>query len=71
MKKMTEVLTARTLLIRVVICLALCLVVMGVCTSVGTQKVSLSKVFDGPGGTPGSNIDYEIFNICVLFFPGI
>ncbi len=60
---MTEVLTPKNLVIKVILCLTVLIVVMGLCTSVGTQKISLSKVFSGPGDIPGSNIDYEIFVI--------
>jgi len=34
---------------------------MGLCAMVGTEQVSLSKVFTGPGELPGQNVDYEIF----------
>ena len=60
---MTEVLTAKNLAIKIILCLMVLVVVMGLCTSVGTQKISLAKVFSGPGDMPGSNIDYEIFVI--------
>lgn len=58
---MTETLTSKKLLIKIVICLAILVVVMGLCALVGTQKISLIKVFEGPGNLPGQNIDYEIF----------
>jgi len=57
---MTQVLTAKSLGIRITLCLAALIVVMGLCTLVGSQKVSLEKVFAGPGRSPGENIDYEI-----------
>ncbi len=57
---MAHVLTARSLAIRVVICLVGLIAVMGLCTLVGTQKISLQRVFAGPGTSPGENIDYEI-----------
>jgi len=60
---MSEFLTAKNLAIKIILCLVVLVVVMGVCTSVGTQKISLEKVFNGPGEMPGSNIDYEIFVI--------
>lgn len=60
---MGEILTAKNLVIKIVLCLIALVVVMGLCTSVGTQKISLAKVFGGPGDMPGSNIDYEIFVI--------
>ncbi|UCF42325.1 MAG: iron ABC transporter permease [Planctomycetota bacterium] len=60
---MTEFLTAKRLAITVSICLAVLAVVIGLCTSVGTQKICLAKVISGPGEAPGANIDYEIFVI--------
>src|SRR3989304_7264678 len=60
---MSEFLTAKNLVIKIILCLVVLVVVMGVCTSVGTQKISLEKAFNGPGDMPGSNIDYEIFVI--------
>ncbi|HUS72752.1 MAG TPA: iron ABC transporter permease [Sedimentisphaerales bacterium] len=60
-KSKAEMLTSEKLAIRVVICLAVLCVVMCLCAMVGPQKVSLRKVFAGPGEEPGGNIDYEIF----------
>lgn len=60
---MAEILTAKNLAIKITLCLVALVVVMGLCTLVGTQKISLSKAFSGPGDIPGSNIDYEIFII--------
>jgi len=61
---MAEFLTAKELAIKVSICLVLLAVVMSLCAlfprSVGTQKISWTKVFAGPGQKPGENIDYEI-----------
>ena len=57
---MAQVLTARSLAIRVLLCLIALVMVMGLCTLVGTQEVSLKKVLAGPGKLPGENIDYEI-----------
>jgi len=57
---MTEILTSKKLAIKVSICLVMLAVVMGLCVTVGTQKVSLAKVFAGPGQSPGQNIDYDI-----------
>ncbi len=57
---MGEFLTAKELAIKISICLAALVVVMGLCTLVGSQKVSLEKVLAGPGRSPGENIDYEI-----------
>lgn len=59
-KPMAQVLTARRLAIRVLLCLAVLAVVMCVCALAGSQKISLKKVFAGPGRSPGENIDYEI-----------
>jgi len=56
-----EMLTSRKLALRVVISLAVLVLVMGLCAVVGSQKISLRKVFAGPGQVPGENIDYEIF----------
>ncbi len=58
---MAEMLTSRKLAVRVVICLAVLGVVMCLCAVVGTQEISLKKVFAGPGEVAGENIDYEIF----------
>jgi len=58
---MAEMLTSRKLAVRVVICLAMLGVVMCLCAFVGTQEISLKRVFAGPGVKPGENIDYEIF----------
>ena len=58
---MPEMLTSRKLAIRVVISLTVLCLVMGLCAIVGAQKISLRKVFAGPGEVPGGNIDYEIF----------
>jgi len=58
---MAETLTSKTLVVKIFICLAVLAVVMCLCALVGTQKVSLAKVFAGPGELPGQNIDYEIF----------
>ena len=60
---MIETLTAKNLAIKVIICLAVLLIVMVFCTLIGTQKISINKVFAGPGQEPGDNIDYEIFNV--------
>lgn len=60
-KSMAETLTSGKLAIRVVICLVVLVAVMFLCAIVGTQEISLKKVFAGPGQKPGENIDYEIF----------
>lgn len=61
---MGQVLTAKSLVIKVLLCLAALAVIMGLCTLIGTQKVSLKRVLAGPGSSPGENIDYEIL-ICI------
>jgi iron complex transport system permease protein len=58
---MTELLTPKHLIIKLVLCLTILVVVMFVCSLVGTQKVSLGAVFEGPGELPGQNTDYDIF----------
>ena len=58
---MTEALTLKKLVTKIVICLVTLAAVMLLCTLIGTQKISLEKVFAGPGQQPGQNIDYEIF----------
>jgi len=54
---MAELLTSKKLAIKVVLCLAVLAVVMGFCALKGTEKISLTKVFAGPG----ENTDYDIF----------
>ena len=51
------------MIIKIAISLAILLVVMSFCASIGTQKISLQNVLYGPGKHPGDNIDYEIFMI--------
>jgi iron complex transport system permease protein len=58
---MTELLTPRRLIIKIALCLAALVVVMFLCSLVGTQKISLSKAFNEPHDTPGQNTDYDIF----------
>lgn len=58
---MADLLTPKNLIIKIILCLAALAVVMFVCSLVGTQKVSLKAVFDGPGEEPGQNVDYDIF----------
>jgi iron complex transport system permease protein len=54
-------LTTKKLAATVSICLAVLVLIMCLCASVGTQKISLQKVLAGPGEVAGENIDYEIF----------
>jgi iron complex transport system permease protein len=58
---MAESLSLKNLVIKISLCLAVLAAVMCICTMIGTQKISLEKVFEGPGKMPGQNIDYEIF----------
>ncbi|MHC4158948.1 MAG: FecCD family ABC transporter permease [Planctomycetota bacterium] len=58
---MAKMLTPKSLAIKVCVCLAVLAVVMCLCALVGTQKISIEKVFAGPGVKPGENTDYEIF----------
>ena len=58
---MAEILTPKNLIIKIIIGLIILMIVMGLCSLVGTQKISLEKVFAGPGQLPGENTDYEIF----------
>jgi len=57
---MSEILTPRNLTIKICLGLMVLAVVMFVCSLVGTQKISLERVFAGPGDEPGQNTDYEI-----------
>ncbi|MFA5238149.1 MAG: iron ABC transporter permease [Phycisphaerae bacterium] len=58
---MTELLTPRRLIIRLLLCAALLAAVMFVCSLIGTQEISLGSVLDGPGISAGANIDYDIY----------
>lgn len=58
---MAETLTPRNLTIKVCIGLVVLIAVMCLCALIGTQKISLERVFAGPGNVPGQNTDYEIF----------
>ncbi len=60
-KKMAEILTPKNLTIKIILCLAVLITVMVLCAMVGTQDISLEKVFSGRSVTAGDNIDYEIF----------
>jgi iron complex transport system permease protein len=57
----SEVLTKRSLLIRVAIGAAVLVCVMIVCSLIGTEEVSLKSVFFGVDEAAGHNPDYEIF----------
>lgn len=56
-----KVLTGKKLLTQILICSGVLILVIFLCVSIGTQKISISKVFEGPGAGAGDNIDYEIF----------
>ncbi len=58
---MTDLLTPKNLIFKIILCLAALAVVMFVCSLIGTQKLSLSAVLGGPGVEPGQNVDYDIF----------
>ena len=58
---MDGILTPKRLAIKVVLAAAVLIAVCCVCAMVGAEKVSLRKVFAGPGQEPGENIDYEVF----------
>jgi iron complex transport system permease protein len=58
---MADMLTPKRLVIKIILCMVALVVVMFVCSLVGTQKVSLKAVFAGPGNEPGQNTDYQIF----------
>ncbi len=58
---MTELLTPKRLIGKILLCLAALAAVMFICSLVGTQKISLSAVFQGSGNTPGQNTDYDIY----------
>ena len=55
--QMNKLLTPTQLIIKVAICIAALVIVMFVCSLAGTQQISLSKVFEGPG----QNVDYDIY----------
>ena len=54
-------LTPKNLAVKIVAGLVVLTVIMTVCALTGSQRISLEKVFAGPGQTAGENIDYEIF----------
>jgi iron complex transport system permease protein len=58
---MTELLTPTRLIIRLILCMPLLVVVMFVCSLIGTQKISLGSVLDGPGIAAEANVDYDIY----------
>ena len=56
-----KIITARALFIKIVIALAILVIVMAACSMIGDKRLSLSKIFAGPGVFPGENTEYEIF----------
>ena len=58
---MKELLTAKKLAGRILLTLLVLVVVMLVCSLVGTEKISLKKVFTASGGQEAVSADYEIF----------
>jgi len=58
---MKEMLTPKKLLTQITSALVVLVLVMIVCSMIGTQRVSLKAAFGGAGGDDGVNTDYEIF----------
>jgi iron complex transport system permease protein len=58
---MVQTLTSRKLASVLLFCLLLLVLVMVLCSLIGTQDISLTNVLKGPSDEPGQNIDYEIF----------
>ena len=58
---MTELLTGKKLIVRIVSAFVVLAVVMLVCSLIGTESISLKKVFSGTGEQAAANPDYEIF----------
>jgi len=58
---MTELLTAKKLVVRTALGLLVLLAVMFVCSLIGTESISLKAVLDGVGPQPAVNPDYEIY----------
>jgi iron complex transport system permease protein len=56
-----KIITARALLIKIVVAVVILAAVMAVCSMIGDRRLSLGKIFAGHGAFPGANIDYEIF----------
>jgi iron complex transport system permease protein len=56
-----KIITAKALVIKIIIATAILAAVMTVSSLIGTERLSPSKIFSGPGAAPGENIDYEIF----------
>jgi len=58
---MKQLLTPRKLIVRTAFALAALAAVMFVCSTIGSEKVSLKAVFSGPAAQAATNPDYEIF----------
>ena len=58
---MTELLTAKKLLFRLVTAFLLLAAVMLVCTLIGTEQISLKAAFTADPSQAAVNPDYEIF----------
>ena len=58
---MKELLTPKKLMVRIIFALVVLVIVMFVCSLIGTESVSLKKVFSGAGIQAAANPDYEIF----------
>ncbi|MHC4264798.1 MAG: FecCD family ABC transporter permease [Planctomycetota bacterium] len=57
---MAQTLSSKKLAFIVFLCLLLLILVLSLCSLIGTQDISLTNVFKGPSEQPGQNIDYEI-----------
>ena len=58
---MNELLTPRKLIIRITIALVVLVIVMLICSLIGSQSISLKAVLRGTGDESTANLDYEIF----------
>ncbi len=58
---MRQLLTPKTLIVRTGSALVVLVVVMFVCSSIGTESISLKAVFSGAGSEAAANPDHEIF----------
>ncbi len=58
---MNELLTPRKLITRIAIALVVLVIVMIICSLIGSQSISLKSVLRGAGDESTANLDYEIF----------
>jgi iron complex transport system permease protein len=58
---MTQTLTSKKLVFVLSLCFLLLIMVMGLCSLIGTQNISIANILKGPSEQAGQNIDYEIF----------